>query len=546
MAGSAELSDANSDQWQQSLPSSVGGSGTFASSDASAGSSSLYQSGTEAAGAYSNGSYSYLDGSGATMTAEAPSGSSMTSDTWTQQSATTATLGGTQQQEATAAYSYHAPTSSNTLTNSGSSMAAAIPSTAVVQFADPDPTVVAAADVAQMVPTPSIGGGTSAAPTASGTSQPVGSASIGGMAPGATAPVPITVNMQLIADTADWVNTTQQAPPQVTTTSIYNSTLHGWQPAAAAAMSDLQKRVDGVNFAMTVYSTVVVPAMNTAKWLQGSSIGGGLLSSLMLSDTSGEFANAYARTNQAQFSSSSSDPLVRWVDNALYNNGQPLTAGSAPLYGTYYDPRTAAGFKVTAFAATVVAGAIAGGFTAGVSGVGFALADGVFQGAQDDGLLNALGTLIGGSSTSQAMSATGGAVANQPDPRGSPASSLPPSRSAGRARAQLRVPEVSGLAGRKPRRREAGMQLRLRGLPSPAGQFAIHEGRSRLRPPAILFRAAQREVVDRASALVRPKSMPVDRGSPRRARESPLTGAFPVRTTQNTPLTNCCEGKGAL
>ena len=309
LSGSAQLSDADSDQWQQSLPSSVGGSGTFASSDASAGSSSLYQSGTEAAGAYSNGSYSYLDGSGATMTAEVPSGSSMTSDTWTQQSATTATLGGTQQQQATAAYSYHAPTSSNTLTNSGSSMAAAIPSTAVVQFADPDPTVVAAADVAQMVPTPSIGGGTSAAPTASGTSQLVGSASIGGMAPGATAPVPITVNMQLIADTADWVNTTQQAPPQVTTTSIYNSTLHGWQPAAAAAMSDLQKRVDGVNFAMTVYSTVVVPAMNTAKWLQGSSIGGGLLSSLMLSDTSGEFANAYARTNQAEFSSSSSDPL---------------------------------------------------------------------------------------------------------------------------------------------------------------------------------------------------------------------------------------------
>jgi hypothetical protein len=136
------LSDADSNQWQQSLPSSVGGS--FASSDASAGSSSLYQAGTEAAGTYSNSSYSYLDGSAATMTSAAPSGSSMTSATWTQQSATTVALGGTQQQEATAAYSYHSPSGSNTISNSGSSMGVPIASAPVVQFGAPDTTVVAA------------------------------------------------------------------------------------------------------------------------------------------------------------------------------------------------------------------------------------------------------------------------------------------------------------------------------------------------------------------------------------------------------------------
>src|SRR6267143_2062576 len=31
--------------------------------------------------------------------------------------------------------------------------------------------------------------------------------------------------------------------------------------------------------------------------------------------------------------SSSSDPLVREVDQMLYNNGEPLKAGSLPLYG---------------------------------------------------------------------------------------------------------------------------------------------------------------------------------------------------------------------
>jgi hypothetical protein len=33
----------------------------------------------------------------------------------------------------------------------------------------------------------------------------------------------------------------------------------------------------------------------------------------------------------------SGDPLVNFVDRALYNNGNPLAVGSAPLYGTYWD-----------------------------------------------------------------------------------------------------------------------------------------------------------------------------------------------------------------
>ncbi|MCI0681009.1 MAG: hypothetical protein L0Y71_02805, partial [Gemmataceae bacterium] len=50
---------------------------------------------------------------------------------------------------------------------------------------------------------------------------------------------------------------------------------------------------------------------------------------LAAADDTGFVAN-YGRR---EFRSSSSDPYVQWVDNVLHNNGEPLTAGSLPLYG---------------------------------------------------------------------------------------------------------------------------------------------------------------------------------------------------------------------
>jgi hypothetical protein len=51
-----------------------------------------------------------------------------------------------------------------------------------------------------------------------------------------------------------------------------------------------------------------------------------------LADPSGKVAKALDPPQE--FYSTAGDPYVRWVDQMLYNNGQPLMAGSAPLYGS--------------------------------------------------------------------------------------------------------------------------------------------------------------------------------------------------------------------
>ena len=254
------------------------------------------------------------------------SGSSVTSDTWTQQSATTATLGGTQQQAATASYTYQAPGGSGSASNNGSTMGVPVASTPVVQFGTPDATVVAAPNVGQLVGTPAV-------------PQPGAS----GPTPGGMAPVPISVNLQLVTDTSSWAKSTRDVSREVATTPVHQVTLHGDKAVASSALQAVVQRVDNMNFAATVYSTVLLPAMRTASWLQGSNIGGALVSLLSLADPDNVVAAAYFHTGQpAPYSSTSSDPLVRYVDNTLYNNGQPLTAGSMPIYGTYFD-RNAAG-----------------------------------------------------------------------------------------------------------------------------------------------------------------------------------------------------------
>ena len=230
LAGSSQQANSDSSDQQQSLSlGSFGGTSnsSFASSDASADSSSLYQAGTQAAGAYANASYNYHDGSASTATANAQGpaqGPNLAmGQTWTQQNANAIVLGGTQQQTASATYSYQDPGVSGTVTNNGSAASAAVATTPVVQFGAPDPSVVAAPGVAQLVGTPT-GGATAIAQPAAGST-----------APGAMAPVPISVNLQVVPATAAWMNTTLQASQQVTNTSTYQQTLNGGQDAAGGA-----------------------------------------------------------------------------------------------------------------------------------------------------------------------------------------------------------------------------------------------------------------------------------------------------------------------
>jgi len=129
--------------------------------------------------------------------------------------------------------------------------------------------------------------------------------------------------------------------------------------AAQAALNAVLNKASGTSFAVQAWNMVVVPVLKTANWIQGGSIGQSLVGLLSLNDTNGQLARSYNRA--PDFVSSSNDPLVWEVDSMLNNGGQPLTAGSAPLYGTYYDPRTAAAFKIMTVAAGIVVGGIVGG-----------------------------------------------------------------------------------------------------------------------------------------------------------------------------------------
>lgn len=377
LQGSAQQADSHGRSRVQSL-GTIGAGSTFATSDASTGSSSLYQSGTQSAGTYANGSYSYHDNSATTITANAQAPGSTSADTRTEQSASTIVLGGTQQDASAASYSYQTGSGSGTFSNSGSAGSAAPASAPVVQFGTPDPGIVAAAGVGQLVGVAA----TQSAMAPAAAAQPAA----GDQAPGATAPVPMTVNLRPIATTADWMGGTLNTSEQVVTNIISRRTLHGFQPAAEAAVDAVINRARGASFALEAWK-VLNPALKLAQWAHAGGIGSTLVDLLSLDDPSGLLAKSFYR--QMEFASSSNDPLVREVDKMLYNDGQPLTAGSAPLYGTYYDPRTAAGFHIMTVMLTQGPLEILGNIALG----------------RGDDVVQALGTVFGGSSTQEGMSA---------------------------------------------------------------------------------------------------------------------------------------------
>ncbi len=172
------------------------------------------------------------------------------------------------------------------------------------------------------------------------------------MTPGATAPVLVTVNLTVLGTTAGWMSSTLQASQEVTLNVIYQATITpslagglGAANAMSAGQEALQLVIDRAkanNFGLQAWN-VVAPAMNLATWIGAGNLGPSLVNLLSLDDPSGAVAATFYRQGMV---STSSDPLVQWVDSALYNNGQPLTAGSAPLYGTYWNPQATGAVQV--------------------------------------------------------------------------------------------------------------------------------------------------------------------------------------------------------
>ena len=106
--------------------------------------------------------------------------------------------------------------------------------------------------------------------------------------------------------------------------------------------------------------------------------------------------------------SKTGDPYVDWVDSMLYNNGQPLTAGSSPLYGSFWNGQNQSAGQALSMVAPYLEGGVylvAGMWMVGPTAVlgATCYAVGAFTWAGTDLAVN----LIGGANSGMIASSVG-------------------------------------------------------------------------------------------------------------------------------------------
>jgi hypothetical protein len=123
---------------------------------------------------------------------------------------------------------------------------------------------------------------------------------------------------------------TQQASQEMVAGGMVRYTLHGQEGYAKQAMFDVIWKANNTTFGVQAWK-VIAPALKLSMWIQADGVAATMVSVLSLNDAGGQVAEKFYQ-QEAIFTSTSNDPLVQWVDSVLYNNGQPLTAGSLPIY----------------------------------------------------------------------------------------------------------------------------------------------------------------------------------------------------------------------
>src|SRR5262249_3278273 len=159
---------------------------------------------------------SYMHDAAATMTADAETPDFTSAQCWTEENKRTIVAGGTQEDTSAASYSYDDSDGSGSGSNSESAPSPGPTTAPVVQFRAPGSAVVPQAQFGQLLTSPAVG------------AQPaIGQAATGGRAPGATAPVPVSINMQVVPATAAWAGATQQSAQQAVTSSVNRTAVRG-------------------------------------------------------------------------------------------------------------------------------------------------------------------------------------------------------------------------------------------------------------------------------------------------------------------------------
>jgi hypothetical protein len=189
LSGGAVSSYADSSAHQQTLGYSSSSASRTESGQESV---SVSQAGTEQAGNYTNTSYAYQEQSGSTVTNQAQESGYQSHDTWTQQHSSQVDSSGNVSDASAATYSYQDNQGSGTISNNQSSSGTQdLPGPAVV-LVNPDGSVVPLA----------------------GVDQPGGSDNSG---VGGNAPVSGQANLQVVADTGQWLTTTDQVSKKAVT-----------------------------------------------------------------------------------------------------------------------------------------------------------------------------------------------------------------------------------------------------------------------------------------------------------------------------------------
>jgi hypothetical protein len=404
LQGSSAGTYSSADSSQQSQG---GATSSYTLNQGGQASDSVYQAGTQNTGGYSNGSYNLQQSSTASVNSAWSGPTYASSNTWQQQSTATQYASGGPQQTSAATYSYQNGLGAGTLSNGTSTTGSTSAPAGLVRFLSPDGSVVPTED-AVTLRSASKGGGAEAgtgleAPVAVNipgvvqvTSLQQWAAQTNGVGLGEvdyawqTVVGGITPDGRAILASANDGGPIQNNPLAAATAAALSSS---FLPTPAAPLKSANYGQMAWNALQPLF-TLLKPLHFTASAASQSAVQGLLGVQL---PTPASYGNA-------------GDAFVNWVDEMLYNNGQPLTAGSAPLYGTYWNGYGVSAQEALSEAAPYVAGGV--GIVAGMWMVGPAGLMGVMEpaiGALSSGGLDIFTNAAGGGTSGMVASGFGSA-----------------------------------------------------------------------------------------------------------------------------------------
>jgi hypothetical protein len=328
--GGGNGSSSSGESWQGN---DNGNAESYAVGQSSQETDSVSQGGMQAGGNYYNSGYSYTDSAVSTATSASSAPGYSSGETWTEQNSEQVGLSGSANQTSSAQYAYQEGSGGGgNLNNASTASPNSTAPGAVVQMVAPD---------GSLVPN-------------NGADQAAAGANTGG--PGGDAPVPAAVAVQVTTNnTGQWLTTTAKTSWGAVVTFSSGSTGAGQRsgPSSGNAAVDAGQQFFndpvGVKSLQQYRAGKILPLPQAPKApasFQAQAWGAMQPLFQLLSTWAPQAVGAQKSQVQALLKISlpasggeakSGDPLVNFVDRALYNNGNPLAVGSAPMYGTYWD-----------------------------------------------------------------------------------------------------------------------------------------------------------------------------------------------------------------